>query len=110
MHKKKLIAVSVLLALFAETALAGLGSDKTKYVGGTVSALKEGQEGKSPAKDPKVFVFQAGTDKVEIPYDEVDSLEYGQKAGRRVGVGFGVNPLFIVSEKRRHCLTLVFTD
>src|SRR5258708_969581 len=110
MHKKKLIAVSVLLALFAETALAGLGSDKTKYVGGTVSALKEGQEGKSSAKDPKVFIFEAGTDKLEIPYDKVDSLEYGQKAGRRVGVAFVVNPIFIFSKKRRHFLTLGYTD
>ena len=116
MAYKKLIASIILFALCAEIAFAGLGSDKTKYIGGTVSILKEGAEGKSSAKDEKVFSFVAdkGSDKeapkLEIPYDKVDSLEYGQKAGRRVGVAFVVNPIFIFSKKRRHFLTLGYTD
>lgn len=116
MSNKKLIATFMLLALCAEVAFAGLGSDKTKYVGGTVSALKEGVEGKSSAKDEKVFVFVTDKEsdkeatRIEIPYDKVDSLEYGQKAGRRVGVAFVVNPIFIFSKKRRHFLTLGYTD
>jgi len=116
MSKKRLIATFMLLAMGAEAAFAGLGSDKTKYIGGTVSSLKEGAEGKSSAKGEKVFVFitDKETDKeetkIEIPYDKVDSLEYGQKAGRRVGVAFVVNPIFIFSKKRRHFLTLGYTD
>jgi hypothetical protein len=114
MSKKKLVGSFILLAMCAQLAFAGLGSDKTKYIGGTVSALKEGAEGKSSAKDEKVFVFTTDNDgkegKVEIPYDKVDSLEYGQKAGRRVGVAFVVNPIFIFSKKRRHFLTLGYTD
>jgi hypothetical protein len=110
MSKKRLIATFMLLAMCAEVAFAGLGSDKTKYIGGTVSALTEGVEGKSSAKDEKVFVFDTGKEKVEIPYDKVDSLEYGQKAGRRVGVAFAINPIFIFSKKRRHFLTLGYTD
>jgi hypothetical protein len=117
MSKKKLIAAIILLALCAEVAFAGLGSDKTKYIGGTVSALKEGAEGKSSAKDEKVFSFVTDKEsdkkeitKVEIPYDKIDSLEYGQKAGRRVGVAFVVNPIFIFSKKRRHFLTVGYID
>jgi hypothetical protein len=114
MSKKKLVCTFILLAMCAQAAFAGLGSDKTKYIGGTVSTLKEGCEGKSSAKDEKVFVFATVNDgkeeKVEIPYDKVDSLEYGQKAGRRVGVAFVVNPIFIFSKKRRHFLTLGYTD
>jgi hypothetical protein len=97
----------------AQVAFAGLGSDKTKYIGGTVNSLKEGCEGKASARDEKVFVFATDEKegvKVEIPYDKVDSLEYGQKAGRRVGVAFVVNPIFIFSKKRRHFLTLGYTD
>ena len=108
---KERLAVSLLLVLvLIGTSFAGLGSDKTKYIGGTVSSIKEGDEGKSSAKDPKVFVFEAGKNRLEIPYDKVDSMEYGQKAGRRVGVAFVVNPLFIFSKKRRHFLTLGYTD
>jgi len=107
---RKLFAVLLVTTLFTGAAFAGLGSDKTKYMGGTISALKEGEEGKSSAKDPKVFIFESGKDRLEIPYDRVDSLEYGQKAGRRVGVAFAVNPIFIFSKKRRHFLTIGYTD
>ena len=107
---KRLFAILLVTLLFAGAAFAGLGSDKTKYMGGTIGSLKEGQEGKSSAKDPKIFVFESGKDRVEIPYDKVDSLEYGQKAGRRVGVAFAVNPIFIFSKKRRHFLTIGYTD
>src|SRR5689334_9047923 len=113
MSKRKLVCTFILLAICAQVAFAGLGSDKTKYIGGTVSALKEGCEGKASAKDEKVFIFTTDDKeggKVEIPYDKVDSLEYGQKAGRRVGVAFVVNPIFIFSKKRRHFLTLGYTD
>jgi len=40
------------------TAFAGLGSDKTEYVGGTENQIKEGTEGTSSAKDEKNFAFE----------------------------------------------------
>jgi hypothetical protein len=110
MFKKKIIVTFVLLAMCVEVAFAGLGSDKTKYIGGTVTSIKEGDEGKSSAKDEKVFTFETGKEKLDIPYDKVDSIEYGQKAGRRVGVAFVINPIFIFSKKRRHFLTIGYTD
>src|SRR5262249_12177874 len=110
MPGKKLLLAVMFAALLMGRAFAGLGSDKTKYLGGTVSSLKEGEEGKSSAKDEKVFVFDSGKNRLEIPYDHIDSLEYGQKAGRRVGVAFAVNPIFIFSKKRRHFLTIGYTD
>jgi hypothetical protein len=110
MSKRRLILGLVLVTVLVGTSFAGLGGDKTKYIGGTVSSLKEGDEGKSSAKDPKVFVFVTGASRLEIPYDKVDSIEYGQKAGRRIGVAVVINPLFIFSKKRRHFLTVGYTD
>jgi hypothetical protein len=37
-------------------------------------------------------------------------LEYGQKAGRRVGVAIMVSPLALFSKKRKHFLTINFND
>ncbi len=110
MHLRRVVGVSLLIVMLAEMSFAGLGSNKTKYIGGTVSNLKEGDEGVSSTKDEKIFIFESGKERVQIPYDKVDSLEYGQKAGRRVGVAFVVNPIFIFSKKRRHFLTLGYTD
>jgi hypothetical protein len=109
--KRSAAAALVVVLCLDVMAWAGLGSRKTMYVGGTVSTIKEGTEGVSSTTDEKQFVFDVGKQgKLSIPYDRVDSLEYGQKAGRRVGVAFMVNPLFIFSKKRRHFLTVGYTD
>lgn len=110
MFLRKVAVCYLLVMMLAELSFAGLGSSKTKYIGGTVSNLKEGDEGTSSTKDLKNFVFESGKNRLEIPYDKVDSIEYGQKAGRRVGVAVVVNPIFIFSKKRRHFLTLGYTD
>jgi len=91
-------------------AFAGLGSDKTAYVGGTENQIKDGSEGVSSAKDDKVFVFEFKGGKLEIPYDQVDDLEYGQKAGRRLGLALTISPWLLLSHKRKHFLTIGWKD
>jgi hypothetical protein len=91
-------------------AFAGLGSDKTEYVGGTENQIKEGTEGKSSAKDEKAFLFEFKQGKLEIPYEQVNDLEYGQKAGRRVGLAIAVSPWLLLSKKRKHFLTVGWKD
>lgn len=91
-------------------SFAGLGSDKTAYVGGTENQIKDGTEGQSSAKDDKAFIFEYKGGTLKIPYDQVDDLEYGQKAGRRVGVAIMVSPLALFSKKRKHFLTVGWKD
>jgi hypothetical protein len=111
MKKRSIVALFVFsLCLFETSALAGLGSDKTMYLGGTIGSIPEKTEGKSSAKDDKAWVFETKKGKIVVPYDQIDSLEYGQKAGRRIGVAVVINPLFIFSKKRKHFLTIGWTD
>jgi|SRR5690348_8328478 len=108
---KKLVSVVLVVLMIGEVmAFAGLGSDKTEYVGGTESQIKDGTEGHSSAQDEKIFVFDYKTGKLEVPYDQVNDLEYGQKAGRRLGVAIAVTPLALFSKKRKHYLTLGWKD
>ena len=107
----KRIVTVVLIALVCEAvAYGGLGSKKTKYLGGTVAGLKEGTEGVSSAKDENDFVFEYKSGKLAIPYKSVTGIEYGQKAGRRVAVAILVTPLALFSKKRKHFLTLEYLD
>ncbi len=108
--KKKIAAVLVLAFLCESFAWAGLSSDKTMYVGGTVTTIKEGTEGNSSAKDENTFVFTYEGGKLEIPYDKINDLEYGQKAGRRLGVAIAVTWVALFSKKRRHFLTVGYKD
>jgi hypothetical protein len=98
------------LFLLEFTAFGRLGSDKTAYVGGTENQIKDGTEGRSSARDDKTFIFESKNGKLEIPYDQVDDLEYGQKAGRRVGLALTISPWLLLSKKRKHFLTVGWKD
>ncbi len=94
-------------------ANAGIGSKSAMYIGGTLQ-IKEETEGTCSTADEKVFIFQykngKQVTKLEIPYDTMDTLEYGQKAGRRVGLAIAISPVALFSKKRRHFLTLNYKD
>ena len=108
---RRLAALTLLLALFSTSpALAGLGSEKTMYVGGTVTSIKEGTEGISSTHDEKLFEFDYNSGKLTIPYEKINDLEYGQKAGRRIGLAVVVSPMFLFSKKRKHFMTIGYTD
>ncbi len=108
--KRSIALVLVCTLGLALPAVAGLGSNKTAYIGGTENQVKDGTEGNSSAKDDKIFLFEYKGGKIEIPYDQVDDLEYGQKAGRRLGLALTVSPWLLLSHKRRHFLTIGWKD
>ncbi|MGB2889931.1 MAG: hypothetical protein WBC04_19725 [Candidatus Acidiferrales bacterium] len=101
------LAVLFVLAIPAE---AGLDSKKAMYVGGTVTSIKEGVQGSSSTNDENVFVFNYKDGKLKIPYDRINDLEYGQKAGRRLGLALTVSPWLLFSKKRKHFLTVGYQD
>lgn len=107
---KRAIAVSLLLGLLAPTSFAGVGSHNAMYVGGTVTTLKSGTEGKVSTDDEKMYVFTYKGGSLSIPYDRVEALEYGQKAGRRLGLALMINPLLLLSTKRKHFLTVSYKN
>jgi hypothetical protein len=100
-----LFVLAIQLPLYAKT-----GSDDAKYIGGTVSTIKEGTDGRVSTKDEKNFTFDYKGGQLGIPYDKVNSLEYGQKAGRRVGLAIVISPIALLSKKRKHFLTLNYID
>lgn len=103
--------VAALLVLTFVAPLGAVGSRKAEYVGGTITGLAEGTEGVLDTAHPDHLRFQPGKKgqpAVEIPYTSVTSLEYGQKAGRRVAVGVLITPWMLFSKKRKHFLTVSF--
>ena len=108
--RRMLIVVLVLGLLSIHTAVAGIGSHNTMYVGGTVTAIKELTEGKSSTADEKVFTFEYKGGRLVIPYERMNTLEYGQKAGRRLGLAIAVSPVALLSKKRKHYLTVNYLD
>ena len=108
--RKTIGMLVVLTLLFDLTVWAGIGGKKAMFVGGTIASIKQGTEGTSSTQDEKVFVFEYKGGKLAIPYDRINDLEYGQKAGRRLGLAIMISPLFLFSHKRKHFLTIGYTD
>jgi hypothetical protein len=81
------------------------------YVGGTVD-IEEKTKGKFDVSGDTAaqFMSKKGTLLLTISYENVTALEYGQKAGRRLGLAIAVNPLFLFSKKRKHYFTIYFSD
>lgn len=97
--------------LFLSVSLFAVDSDGAMYVGGTFTAkIPEKTEGKLDLSQETVAKFVWKKGEAEIAYDKIDSIEYGQKAGRRVGVAVMVSPIALFSKKRKHYLTLGFND
>lgn len=108
---RPLCSLMLILFLVVEaTTLAAVRGKDARYVGGTIASLHENTDGKIElAENSAVFTAKGGTT-LTIAYGKIESLEYGQKAGRRLGVALAVSPLFLLSKKRKHFLTVGFQD
>ncbi len=94
----------------ASVVVGAVRGDDVRYVGGTIVEIPQDTEGSLLINPEKGLMFECKKGSFEIPFDRVTSLEYGQKAGRRIGVAIMVNPVFLLSKKRKHFLTLGYKD
>lgn len=110
MPKKSVALVLILAFAWLPLAEASVKSGEAMYVGGTIAGLPEATMGKLNTESDKVLVFESPKGRFEIPFENVTSLEYGQKAGRRLGVALTLTIWALLSKKRKHFLTIGFTD
>ncbi len=89
---------------------AAIPAQKAVYRGGTLAIFEPPAKGEIYTNLPRELVFAAQQERLAIPYGAVNTLDYGQKAGRRLGLAIVVSPLFLLSKKRRHYLTVGFLD
>ena len=105
------VAAALILVLVASAVLSAVDGNKAAYIGGTLTSVKEKSEGSFSTQSPTEAVFNVKNQPpVSIPYSSIESLEYGQKAGRRVAVAVLVSPLALFSKKRNHYLTISYKD
>ncbi|MDZ7638934.1 MAG: hypothetical protein U5J83_11930 [Bryobacterales bacterium] len=111
MKRRRVLMLSLVpLALAATSLSAAVRGDEVMYVGGTLSEIPERTEGRLDLSSTEEANFNSKKGVFHLAYAKITSLEYGQKAGRRVGVALVVNPLFLFSKKRKHFLTVGYAD
>lgn len=107
---KSVNVVALVLALTSPTLPAAVRGDQVMYVGGTFSSVPEKTEGNIDTSKTDVMLFNSKKRTISVPFSGITSIEYGQKAGRRIGVAVAVSPLALLSKKRKHYVSLSFKD
>jgi hypothetical protein len=102
-------AVLFLVAAITPSRAADAGSG-AEYVGGTLAHLGPRISGRIHVTDPQVLLFETRKAGLEVPYDRINLLEYGQQAGRRYLLALVISPLLLLSKSRKHFLTVSFRD
>jgi hypothetical protein len=90
--------------------LAGDPGSRVSYVGGTVAGLSGRTDGIIVTTDAESLLFRSRRATIQVPYEKINLLEYGQQASRRFALGIVISPLLLLSKKRRHFLTVGYTD
>jgi hypothetical protein len=90
--------------------LGGESGSHAEYIGGTESQVQTNCSGVLNAVDEVFFTFSAKQVQIRIPYERINLLEYGQKVNGRYLEAILISPLFLMSKKREHYLTVGFED
>lgn len=98
------------LTLLPPRLQAGDPGTRAQYVGGTVAGLPSKTEGTLTINDPEALSFRVKSGAIRVMYSRVNTLEYGQTVGRRYISAILISPILLLSKKRRHYLTVGFTD
>ena len=123
----KITILTLVICLVLNTpVMAGLDGKKAAYQGGTMKdkifeGAKDAVEGILNTGDEKDLKFEYTWNKAgkvyTIPYNQIIDIEYGQKAGRRVGAalatGLLISPIglfLLFSKKRKHFVTIGYKD
>lgn len=122
---KTISAVLAMVFFLQALVFAGIDGKQVAYIGGTVpvfSGEKQPVVGEldTSNNDQVRFVPKEGKNKGKefaIAYDKFVDIEYGQKAGRRVGAataGFillgPIGLIGLLSKKRKHYVTIGYKD
>jgi hypothetical protein len=79
-------------------------------VGGTVAGIAAKCDGRLELTGGEALAFRCAKAALRIPYRQVNTLEYGQKAGRRYAAALLVSPVLLLSKARKHFVTIGYLD
>jgi len=101
-----------IVALLGLSSLAAAKSSGTRvlYVGGTAAGI--------PMKSDAILELSGGdamrlsvhAASVQVPYKDVNTLEYGMRVSRRYVEAIFVSPVFLIAKRKTHFLTIGYSD
>jgi hypothetical protein len=91
-------------------AAAARAQARVEYIGGTADKLAAGTAGAIAVGDKEYFAFYSRKSNIRVAYGQINLLEYGQTVGRRLDLAVIISPAFLLVKRRKHFLTIGYTD
>lgn len=101
--------VAALASALGPSPAADAGG-RAAYVGGTLANPPPKAGGRIRTADAQTLVFEAERTRVQVPYDSINLLEYGQQSGRRYIMAIVISPVLLLTKARKHFLTVAYRD
>src|SRR4051812_43312131 len=99
--------LALALALSLSAAEPGM---KTHFVGGTVSGIESRASARLDLTGQATLLFRCGKAALAIPYEKVNTVEYGQNVSRRYAAAILISPVLLLSKSRQHFVTIGYVD
>ena len=97
-------------SVLAQAWAGGSGGGHAEYVGGTLAVFDNRAGGRLVTSSDDHMSFVAKSKTIDVAYDRINVLEYGQKVDRRYLSAVFLSPLFLMAKSRKHFLTIGFAD
>jgi hypothetical protein len=89
---------------------AAVENGQVMYVGGTAGTLKEGTIGRLDTTLETALRFEAGSERLEIPFEKIQSYFYTQEVARHLGLLPAIGAGLIRHRQRKHFFRISFRD
>jgi hypothetical protein len=103
------LAIVVLLS-FSSLATAKSSGTRVLYVGGTAAGIPMKSDATLELSGGDAMRLSARAASVQVPYKDVNTLEYGMRVSRRYVEAILVSPVFLIAKRKTHFLTIGYSD
>ena len=83
---------------------------KAQFVGGTVAGVVAKASFRMDLTGAENLLIYLGNSELEIAYQKINSVEYGQNVSRRFAAAVLISPLLLLSKSHRHFVTIGYVD
>lgn len=107
---KRFTAVCLLLVLMIALPAVAVENEEVMYVGGTISAVREGTVGHMDTTSTTALKFDSPGGSFEIPFARFDSYTYSEETARHLGVLPAIGVAVLRKRQHRHFFRISFHD
>ena len=103
--------IRICLLLLGAVALpAAEPGVKAQVMGGTLAGVSAKSSARLDLSGGEVLAFRCGQTELRIPFQKINTLEYGQTVSRRYAAAVLISPVLLLSKSRKHFVTIAYVD